>query len=433
MKLDHEFITEDILNRPIYLDEYDDLLGIDLDNFDPASEETAVAMTRLALEIEKYGQNSKYPVGVAMWGKDKDNRIFMIPAVNTIPQKIKDHLAAKNGEPENIRIPSKEEIAGSHMSAHGEFMGLLAVPFGFQSLYVATSRAFCATCGEALCELGNSNHHRGNIEMLYSASGALHDKGHEHHKEAVKKWGFAKPILRNVFGKGKVGMALIDTKAGKIVEHIAPFVPKRERGVYSENPVEIEELEGITSFDQIDMTKILKLTKQHAKSSKTPRKVEAVTLIQQDPLNGKFYRITASASLPPGFRMSESKKFFEHDEHTEKRSYLYLMDALKRSKIAAIDMGLNTHGAKAVCTRIPTSGMLVNAVEYGITDFYTDKSLTVKWDRPELKEKFKVFYKFIKKSIINRIEVEPLQNGNNHERDARKNMNDDSPHLPEAM
>lgn len=353
-------IPEERINSVIYLDEMANIFGIELD-FDYDDPQTAFEFTQMAVNIHKFGQNTSYPVGCVYWGIDENDRKFFVPCVNTIPQKIKDTL--DEGE---------EHIAGSHATAHAEMVGLNIVP-PYKKLSEATDKSPCPTCMEGLCELSNTVFTSRRIDAVYFDNASLEGD------KAQELWEFSSKMLKPIAQNGRVGLIALDLKNKEIAQTIAPIPKQGTPKVKLENPIEVKILEGITSFDQINTQAILAQTKAAAKSSTIPSNQEATTLILEH--EGEFYAITAAASLPPGFKASESMHLLNHDLHTKKRSYLFQEDSLKRCKVTAKAMGLNTNGSMMICTQIPKGGMMINATLYGVDKLITKNKLTIDFDK----------------------------------------------------
>ena len=349
-------IPREHINTVIYLDEMADKLGQSVSiDWDVPDKEIAADLIKLASKIEKYGENSAYPVGAVYWGTDIDGRKFILPTVNTIPDRIKDHL------------PEGEERIGygendSHATAHAEMVGINIMP-KIKEVSLALRVSPCTTCQEGLSVFSSSHHHSGHINAIYFDDSTLEEPA------AKKLWQYSSKMLPEIAKNGKIGLFSIDTDTAEIKKEIAPIHNEGHKDVLIENPVQVQVLLDVKSFDEIDTSEILLMTKRAAKKSTIPNNKEATTLITE--VDGKFIAITAAAALPPGFKASESKQHFEHDENTKKRTYKYVMDALKRCKMTAKALGLNTQNSMAVCTRTPTSGMLINAVLYGVDKLVT--------------------------------------------------------------
>ncbi|MBX2833585.1 MAG: hypothetical protein KTR28_01295 [Micavibrio sp.] len=343
-------IPEERINSVIYLDEMTKIFSEKLD-FNYNDPQTAIQFTQMAKNISVYGQNSSYPVGGVYWGIDKNDRKFFVPCVNTIPTPIKETL----GE-------NEEHIARSHATAHAEMVGLNLLP-PYKKLSEATDKSPCPTCMEGLCELSNSKYTDAKLDAVYFDKASLDGEA------AQEKWKFSKNMLKPITQNGRVGLMSVDLKNKKIEQVINDIPDEDTPKAELENEIEVRVLKGITSFDQIDTKAILRNTIQAAKNSTIPSNKEATTLIVEH--EGQFFTITAAASLPPGFKAKDSQQHFEYDKKTEKRSYLFQEDSLIRCKVTARALGLNTKGAAMVCTRTPSSGMMINAVLYGIKKMIT--------------------------------------------------------------
>jgi hypothetical protein len=179
---------------------------------------------------------------------------------------------------------------------------------------------------------------------------------------------------------GQIGLQIINTTSGFVTETVTPAVPKAQKTAKTDNPIEIKELKDITHIDQIDFSALREYAKKYAKTSSIPGNTEAVTMITQND-DGKFYSITAAASYPAGSTPEDQGRYAQRDETNKKKSYQYRLDALKRVKVASKVADINTLGATIICIKIPTAGMLVNAVQYGIDTIITRSKVQMDFDQ----------------------------------------------------
>lgn len=334
---------EDQLNRVNYVD------------FDYESKGTLFDFARQAEAFEQHSQHETYKVCSIIFGVDSGGRTFFIPTVNTIPPIIQKQLGP---------ITS---IGAGHPSVHAEFLGIELLP-RFQRISFVMSRSVCPTCEEAISVLHNFKPKDGKVDAIYFNSRSLSGQD-EMSKRSTQKWKISRKMLVRIAKQGRIQFSLVNPNAERVTSRYKlekeerPFAPM-------ENPIAFDVMD-IDVFEDFNHAAVLGEAEIIAHRSTLEDNEEAAIVVGQRKSDGRWVKISASASLPPGFTYAEDQLLLDSDREREKRSYNYRMSALKLALVAAIKEGVDLETGAAYCTTVPISGMMINAVSYGIKTIIT--------------------------------------------------------------
>ena len=338
-------MTYSVESDELYHPRYD----LDFNYNDP---KTAITFMRKACGAEEHGMNSQYPVGCAIFGIDKQDRPFYILTPNTIPEIIQEKLS------------HEDALVDGHPTVHAEMEGVILLP-PFKRISFCVSRPVCPTCLEGISELKNIKPEDGTVDTVHIDSASLKIGSTQ------EKWEQSSNMIKKIAKRGQLGVAFLDIQTGEKEWFVKrPSLKKKSsRPVYIENAVQIDEIEGEHSLESFSLKDAMGLAQAAAKNS-TVIPGEGVIILGRDAQN-KWHAIQAACSLPPGFSARSDKDLFEQDRQQTKRTYQYLMPALKRAMMAAIKGGISLEGGVVVATRVPPSGMMVNAIGYGLETLVT--------------------------------------------------------------
>ncbi len=322
---------------------------IHTETFDYLAPETACRFVALARDIAQYGENPAYLVGAVAFGIDQHDQSFFIPTANTIPDAIKNTLT------------DLQTIGGGHPSVHAEMHAMECLP-PFKRVSFAISRPPCPTCLEGISELRNFHSAHGTVDSLFIDSHSLNDPSTQ------DKWDISKKMVENIAENGHIGVTFLNLET-RIWE---VFTPRALDTLHAEteNPLFFKYHSRAKALEDFNLAYLLAHTIEMATHSTIPDNQEAATALGRTH-DGEWVTISASASLPPGFTVQQHNALLAQDSSRTKRSYQYKMSAAKRVMIAAIKEGILLENGILVCSTPPQSGMLVNAIDYGLRTFIT--------------------------------------------------------------
>lgn len=333
---------------------FDDLAGqmpkddaVIYTDFDPDDMAQIAEFLKLARTMEDRSDHHTYKVGCVAFGRHEDGRTFWLATANTIPQALK--AAGYSADNPNI--------GDGHATIHAEMNAIERLP-PFASVSFAVSRPPCPTCLQAMSELHTFMPDKGCVKRIVFDKRVL-EANSVMDAKSINKWNKARDIVWDTAKYGGLALMMLDPLTLQ-KRTWPPAAPPQSR-----TTIKCVPLAAVKTLADIDMAALMNTVTEYAQEVSGLGHDKASMVVGKD-AGGAWNAILASAGLPPGFDENRAHSFRSREGRIGKSSYRYIMSATKRAMIAAIKLGISLEGGALLSTSPPRSGMLVNAIGYGL-------------------------------------------------------------------